>query len=67
MTSAHSRVPPPRGLATALADRFGFDAVSIASKPGGATADAFLVETADGRSLCVKVFRPHPTTRQRRT
>ncbi|HEY2795789.1 MAG TPA: hypothetical protein VGJ28_25730 [Micromonosporaceae bacterium] len=44
----------------ALADGFGIDAVSIASKPGGATADAFLVETADGRSLWVKAFRPHP-------
>jgi Ser/Thr protein kinase RdoA (MazF antagonist) len=48
------------GLATTLADGFGIDAVRIASKPGGATADAFLVETVDGRSLWVKAFRPHP-------
>jgi aminoglycoside phosphotransferase (APT) family kinase protein len=50
----------PDGLATALADGFGIDAVGITSKPGGATADAFLVEEADGRSLWVKAFRPHP-------
>lgn len=50
----------PNGLATALADGFGIDPVSIASRPGGATADAFLVEAADGRSLWVKAFRPHP-------
>jgi Ser/Thr protein kinase RdoA (MazF antagonist) len=62
MTAAHSGAPasPPSGLAAALADGFGIDAVSIASKPGGATADAFLVEAADGRSLWVKAFRPHP-------
>jgi Ser/Thr protein kinase RdoA (MazF antagonist) len=62
MTAAHSRTPPPPpgGLATALAEGFGIDAVSIASKPGGATADAFLVDAADGRSLWVKAFRPHP-------
>jgi len=50
----------PDGLATALADGFGIDPVSIAPRPGGATADAFLVEAADGRSLWLKSFRPHP-------
>lgn len=61
MTSAPSgaTASPPAGLATALADGFGLDAVSIAPKPGGASADAFLVATADGRSLWVKAFRPH--------